>query len=200
MKNSGLTASKLRVALSLLAILTLVGGIVGFFIAQSKLSDYATEVSQKVADSEAGQNSVQTLQQLEQELEARRDIVEKAQSLVAESQSYEYQDQVIQDLTEYASRTGVGISEFNFTQSGTSGTASSGEQTTTAETADTSGIRSVFITVRLVTPTSYESLIRFIRSIENNLTRMQLSSINISNSDNSGNVTVDALNIEVYVQ
>lgn len=193
MKQGSLKATGLRTLFIVMIAIILVASFVGFYIVQTKLSNYANSVSHIVADAEASKSSLQSLQNLEIELEKRKDVSEKATSIIAKSQGYEYQDQVIQELTEYANKTGVSISQFDF---------SSQESSTSTESSstDTSGLRSTSVTVTLVTPTSYDNLLKFVRAIENNLTRMQLDSINVSQSGDSSGVSVGALTIKVYIQ
>ena len=44
------------------------------------------------------------------------------------------------------------------------------------------------------------SMLRFVKSIEQNLTKMQISKIGLSKDANSNNVTSDVLTIEVYIR
>jgi hypothetical protein len=197
MNRNGLTAAKLRAILITIMVMIIAISVGGFFFVQTRLSDYSDEVSYKVADAEASQDSVHLLQELQGELEKQKDVANKVASIVAPDQSHSYQDQIIQDLTVYASKTGVTISEFSFTQSGAS---SSTSQTPTG--SSTANPNSISVTITLATPVVYENLIKFIDAIENNLARIQLTGIDLRQADsgNSNNISVDALTIEVYTR
>ncbi|HEU5121483.1 MAG TPA: hypothetical protein VFT59_01445, partial [Candidatus Saccharimonadales bacterium] len=161
------------------------------------LKDDAIETGKKQAEALASQSDVQTLQQIQAQLLEDESIVERARSIVADSQSYQYQDQIIKDITDYATRAGIGISNIDFSATTTaapSGTASQ-QQTAPAPT----GVKSSSVSVTIKNPVDYNALLRFIHSIEQNLTKMQISGVGIS-KETTGNVTSDALVIEVFVR
>jgi hypothetical protein len=193
MKKQHLTAKTLRVALTVTIFLLIGLAAAGFYFGQGLLRDYAVEVSRIVADSNASRSDVQSLQTLQKELEERKDIATKADSIVASGQ--DYQNQAITDLKRYAEQTGVAISQYSFAAPATavappptSGTAvaASGQPT---------------VTVTLESPLSYSKLLAFISAIESNLPKMQVSSITLGRVDgNSDTIRTEQLTIEVYSQ
>jgi hypothetical protein len=56
------------------------------------------------------------------------------------------------------------------------------------------------VSITLKTPIIYNNMIRFIKSIEQNLTKMQLSKISLAKDAASGGVTSEALTLEVYIR
>lgn len=206
MKKYNLTASRFRLILICsLFIIALIGTAI-FWYTDDSLRNFAVDVNHTSVDAGASRNDVQTLQQLQKELADNKDVVDKASSIVAESQSYQYQDQIIQDLNGYASKAGVTIVDMKFPDS-TSGTTatpqtqgSSAAQQSTNATTKINGVKSVTADITLKNPVNYNSLLRFIQSIEMNLTKMQISRINLSKDANSNNVVSDALTVQVYVR
>jgi hypothetical protein len=197
MKQHSLTATKLRVMLSLsIFFLALLTSVILYF-AQDMLDTYATEVSHTVVDANASQNNVQTLQKIQRELETEKAAVERASSIVAESQSYQYQDQILTDLNDYASRAGITISNFDF--SANAPAASGSTPAVVPATPVPSGVKSTSVSVTLANPVVYNNLLRFIKSIEQNLTKMQISKVSLAKG--SGNdISSEMLTIEVYIR
>lgn len=192
MKKPQMTAIKLRAILSVAVVIIIALSIVGFYFGQNWLRTLAVSVSHTVADSQASGNDVQSLKKLQENLLTRQDIINKANSIIASSESY--QNQTIMDLDKYASDAGIAISNYNFAQPTTPAAT-----TTTGQPA-VSGLTSVTVTV--ASPLSYTKLMKFMTSIENNLPKMQISSINLGRVPDSDSDTVrtDQLTIEVYTQ
>jgi hypothetical protein len=115
--------------------------------------------------------------------------VERAASIVAETKTYQYQNQIIEDITLYANSVNVSILEFNFPDS-----SSSSSKKKTA-------IKSITAEVTLRKPVDYSNFISFLKYIEHNLTRMQITNISISpNSENPALIDSPTIGLEVYVK
>ena len=190
-------------ALSLVLILVGMGGVVYF--GYTMLQGTAEEVSKIQTEAKAVDAKVQNLARLEKEMEKYKDSVAKAQQLVAETQQYQYQNQIINDLTAYANKSGVGIAGFTFT-SGSAGAKSNSGSSGTSGTNNSSGSnsaagpKSMKVSVRLNEKTDYMALLRFMHLIEQNLTRMQIASVSMSKTDGTGQVNTQTLEVEVYVR
>lgn len=203
-----LSAPQLRLILVIALVLLLSLGIGLFFYGYNFLKGVATTASEVATEANNSSQTLQNLVRTQRDLAEYSDTVNRASLIAAESRSYEYQDQIISDLNSYASRAGVTITDITFTASTgaatpapAAGTAGPGgvPSTTTA-----SNIKSTTATVTLKSPISYDSMIAFMYSIEQSLTKMRISTIGLSRStdDNAppGSVTSDALTIEVYLR
>ena len=190
-------------ALSLVLILVGMGGVVYF--GYTMLQGTAEEVSKIQTEAKAVDAKVQNLARLDKEMEKYKDSVAKAQQLVAETQQYQYQNQIINDLTAYANKSGVGIAGFTFT-SGSAGAKSNSGSSGTSGTNNSSGSnsaagpKSMKVSVRLNEKTDYMALLRFMHLIEQNLTRMQIASVSMSKTEGTGQVNTQTLEVEVYVR
>jgi hypothetical protein len=196
MKNIPLTATRLRLilAVSLLLIEVLASLFIAF--ADSELKKYALDVSRVYADSSASQDNVQTLRKIQRELDANKEAVERANDIVAASKSYQYQDQIITDLNGYANRAGLTVTNLDFDNADPAATPTPAQPGAAAAPA---GVKSTSVSVTLKNPVNYESLLRFVKSIEQNLTKMQISRIGIA-KDTAGGVTSEVLTLEVYIR
>lgn len=208
MKN-GMTASKLRLVLSvvIVGIIGLAAG--GFWFAHKSLTAYATQISGLNADAESGDTNIRTLKSLEERLEREQDTIKNARSIVADGDTYS--DQVIGDISRIARDSGVEITSFGFVSaSGTSGVSTPAPAPTTpaptgagtetpAGTSAPSGVTKKTVSVTVKSPLRYSNLMAFIRNIESNDLKMQFASVNMT-KDEGDMVATQTFSIEVYVR
>jgi hypothetical protein len=206
MKKSQFTPATLRLVLSVSLALAIIGAGVIFTLVSSQLKDVATTVSHKVADAEASRNNLTNLRKIEKFLEDNKEAVTRANEIVAESKSYEYQNQIINDLKTYAAASGVSIKSFDFA-AGNSATpttpapaASAAAPIEGAAAPAAPTLKSTTVSITLDNPIGYNNLLRFVKAIEQNLTKMQVSAITMSKGASNTQVTTDALSIEVYIR
>lgn len=198
-RTTSLSATSLRLILVISLFIIGIFASIAFLFTTDRLKDAATEVSSTLARANDSQNDIQNLQRVQDELARNKDVVERASSIVAESQSYQYQDQIIKDLTDYANRAGIAITNFDFAAA--KATTTTPNATTPAPTQPNtpSGVNSTSASITIKNPVNYESLLRFLNSIEQNLTKMQISKVGLS-KEASGGIASDALTIEVYIR
>lgn len=198
-------AVTMRIVFALSLVLILVGMGVVVYFGYTMLQGTAEEVSKVQTEAKAVDAKVQNLARLEKEMEKYKDSVAKAQQLVAETRQYQYQNQIINDLTTYASQSGVGIAGFTFASGSAGSKSSSGSSSTSGAGSSTgastgAGPKSMKVSVRLNEKTEYMALLRFMHLIEQNLTRMQIASVSMSKAEGTGQVNTQTLDVEVYVR
>lgn len=192
MKNGSLTAVRLRLILSISLIAIALAGAAGFAAIHSMLLTTAETVSKTSADATASGNNLQALQRVEQELETYQSVVNRSTQIVADSRNYQYQNQIINDLNSYAQRSGVTVTNIDFSAEANAASGNSNSITPPA------GLRAATISIALQNPMPYGNILRFIKSIENNLTQMQIARVSISQAE--GGVASDALSITIFVR
>ena len=195
-KGRSLTATQLRFMLSLSLFIIVIFAAAAFYFVNSHLKTYAVEVSRVVVDANASRDNLQNLQKIEKQLNDDQDVVQKTNNIVAESQSYQYQDQIITDINDYATRAGIGITDINFSQAANTAPAA----TPTPAAPVPGGVKSTSVAITLKNPIDYTSLLRFLKSIEQNLTKMQVSRVNLSKDTSDNGVTSDILTLQVYIR
>lgn len=196
MNKRQLTATTVRIILSA-SLLVITGiGVTIFSLAHSNLQQVATDVSHVVVDSDASQNNLTTLETVKKTLAVNQDVIVRASDIVADSQSYQYQDQIVTDIGGYANRAGIGITNIDFSAA----KATAPSSPTAATPAAPLGVKTTSVSVTLKNPVDYNSLLRFIESIEQNLTKMQISKVSLSRSTAGNEITSDILTIEVYIR
>lgn len=199
---SGLSAQKLRILLIVGIVFLIIISGVGFWFAHKQLIGFAEQVRASTATANASTQDLANLQSLKTQLAEDADTVERTKNIVADSQYYSYQDQIIKDINTYASRAGVTITGFTF-GAGTSGPGSQPAAGGTAATGGAKpvpGLKSVSVSVTIKSPVKYGNIMNFIHSIEQNLTKMQLAGISLTKDPQSDNVTANSLTLEVYTR
>lgn len=206
MTSSKLTPSKLRLLLSLSLFATFILAGVIFHFANSSLKTMATSVSHKVADADASRNNLENLKRIEKFLNEEQDSIERVNNVVADSKSYQYQDQIILDLNAYAAKAGISITDYDFRNAASgagAAPAAPAAGTTPPATAAaplTGSVKSTSASITVGNPINYENLLKFVKYVEQNLTKMQISKIGLSKDPSTNDLTADSLTIEIYVR
>lgn len=205
-----LTAPILRIILLVVLALTLVIGGFGFYLIRQVMSDYAKETSSLNSQASASDQNIRSLQNLQSYLDSHKDDISKVNQVVADSKQYQYQNDIINDLTAFASQSGVSITSFTFTSNASAAATTSPAPAATGGTTKpatdaapaASSLKSTMVSVAITNPVDYNNLLAFINHIEQNLTKMQVSSVNLTHDPGKGKneVSSDVFNIEVYVR
>lgn len=198
-KTNGIDAPKLRILLSLLIIVIICAAAGAFWFFRQQLESYALQVQKANADAQVSSNDIAKLESLKQELEDNQVAVARAKSIVADSQHYQYQNQIVDDITTYAQKAGVTISGISFDSDAAAGAGSVAAPA--AQSTTTTGLKAVSVTLSLKNPTNYAAVIRFMHYIEANLTKMQILDVGFSRIANDPvNITVEHISLEVYTR
>lgn len=192
MKTSrgGLTAQSLRWVLLGMIALGLVAGAAGAWYLNSLLASKISATNDAVESSRVSSDNLERAQRLQVYLENHKDEVDKAAQIVAQTTAYRYQNQIVEDVTKYATLAGISIVGFDFPQDIASATVDK-----------TTGLKSLTATIRLSDSSRYTSYLAFLKYIEQNLTKIQITDITISpNTSNQDYITDTTIGIQVYVQ
>lgn len=197
-----LNATLARILLSLALVLILLVMTAGFYMAYNFMKDSAQQVASVQADAKAADKKLQDVRSLSSKLEKYQDSVKKAEKIVAESTSYKYQNQIINDITAYARQAGVGISSFTFQDdsAASSGKSSSSTAAKTPATPSPSGAKSTSVSIQMSKDLDYVRFLQFLHLLEQNLTRMQVANISLAKGENPQEVESQALKLELYLR
>ena len=171
-------------------IVLLVAGIgAGSYLMHIKLVGYVTNVDHTKIDTELSEQGIENAKKLRRTLDDNRESVARAAAIVADTKYYEYQDQIVQDISSYAAASGLTVLGFDFTTS------------TSAKATAITGVKAVVATISLSSPVNYDNYLQFLKLIERNLTKMQITQLDISNDlKNPGGVNSPVITLEVYVR
>ena len=202
-KKDLLTPSRLRILLTISLFLIAIAMAGAFSVAQNILRTEAQTVSDASLAAQNSANLVQTLSATKQKLADNKDAIERASSIVAQSKEYQYQNQIVTDITRFARDSGVTIITIDF-PAAPIGTASAVPTPTPAAPGTTpapaapAGVKSITATITVKNPVNYDSLLNFVNAIQNNLTNMQVSSLSVAAAE--GGVSTQSLTLQVYVR
>lgn len=185
-----MTATKLRYILIGFIILLFGGFVAGAWWVENLLAAKVIETDHARTDADMSATELQQLKQLQKQLAIEQDVISRAKQIAATSAQYQYQDQIINDVSDYAGRYGIGISNFDF--SSTPGAS------TTTQTVN--GAKKVAFTVTLKGPLPYTTFLRFMRDLESNLTKIQVTSLTLTPDVDPNSVTNPTLSLAVYVK
>lgn len=207
-----MTATKLRIVLLAVVGLLLLSQVGMIFLGQNAVSSYGKQVADAVSLASSNEKTLQDLEKVSAALDAQKSTVEKSKKLIAsKDDTYKYQNQIIQDITRYADKSGLKATGFTFTDVTTAkGTpAAAAAPTTPAAGGQTgaakipAGVQPVNVTVALSSGASYDSLYSFLQLLEGNTLRMEVDGLNLSggsSGESGANSAVTTLNIKVYKQ
>lgn len=185
-----MNATRLRIVLSIGFCLVLAAlGAAGWWV-QEQLAIQVAKTDHARIDAEVSQLDLDKLRRLEAQLISQKEVVDRADKIAATADNYQYQDQVVSDLEAYAQRHDISISNFDF--------AGSGPQDKSSAPAGTT--RTPF-SIALQGPLSYDRFMSFLRDIENNLTKLQVTSLTLSpTAEDPQLVSNTTLSLVVYLK
>lgn len=216
MKTNIKSNAVLAERLFIVAIIGLIVVMIFNFIFVTKLlSKQSLQANQTKTEADISTNDIKTIQSATKKLKAEPSVVKKAASVVAQSKLYQYQNQIINDLQDYAKQNGVSIKGYSFSAadatsaaggapSSTTPPASAGAPTGSSQPGQTptpTGVSSTNVSVTLDDKVKYILFLNFVRSIENNVTRMQINNIDLSPESKDPSILLGpTLTITVYTR
>lgn len=201
-----LKPSTFRILLVVILLAITAIGAGAFVMGHQQIAQYAEETRKLSTEAQASSNELQALSTLKAYLDNNKEDVERAAKIVSTSQSYHYQDQIVKDIERHASTAGIAISSIDFSANQTgsrvassSSSSSSSSNVKTTKKPIPNGFKSVNATVTLENPIPYSKVYSLLTELEQGLFRMQVSNLALT-KDDGNNITVSALNLEVYTK
>jgi hypothetical protein len=207
-KKFTLTATNLRIILAVSLVVITAIGAGGFALAYNWLDGFAADASTVASQAAASESELQELSQTEKMLKTQHHAVERASKIAAESKSYQYQDQIINDLNNFARKAGITISDITFADDNAKGGSSSSSSSSSNKTGTSlpaiAGLKATTASVTVKNPVEYRKLLTFMYLVEQSLTKMRIANVDLSRSTAQGqapdSITSNTLTIEVYLR
>ena len=210
-KKFTLTATNLRIILAVSLVVITAIGAGGFTLAYNWLDGFAADASTVASQAAASESELQELSQTEKMLKTQHHAVERASKIAAESKSYQYQDQIINDLNDFARKAGITISDITFADNNAKGGSSSNSSSSSSSSSKTgtslpaiAGLKATTASVTVKNPVEYRKLLTFMYLVEQSLTKMRIANVDLSRSTAQGqppdSITSNTLTIEVYLR
>lgn len=189
-----------------------------YYFLSSFAKSQAIEADHSMISAQSTQNDIENMEKSHKWLVDNAEIVSRTNSIVADASQYKYQDQVINDLETFASQSKVNITDYKFNEAGASteaaggaaaptssaGTEAAGTPTTPASSASTqlpSGLTATTVTLAFNygKSESYGAILLFIKRIEKNVTRMQITNLVIEPDDEDRNRVIVTMTISLFI-
>ena len=185
-----MTAQDLRLILIGIILLSLILSIAGIGYFNNLLATKIAATNDAAQSASVSEDNLGRAQTLKVYLQNHKNEAQKAAMIVAQTTAYRYQNQIVEDVTRYANAAGVAIIGFDFPQDIASATIDK-----------TTGLKSLTATITLSDSSRYTSYLLFLKYIEQNLTKIQITDITISpDSTNPDYINDTSIGIQVYVQ
>ena len=177
-----------RIFLASIAAMILLG-LFGFSWLNSTLKQSAQDTNHAQIDANLSRDTIEQLRFLDTYTQKNKDTIARTAAIVADSKKYSYQNQIVADINTYANRAGVAVLGYNF------------DATTQKGSNIVAGLKTISATLTLEAPIPYTNFLRFLKAIEGNLTKMQVSGVSISPDTNGGQqISNPTIVVEVYVK
>lgn len=168
-------------------ILVSVAIIMGSWFIQKRLShevELTTEAKERAVQSSS---DIQKAAQLQSYLKSHAEEVARATSIVNDTKAYQYQNQIVEDINRYAASAGVTILGFDFP--------------IVPSASKATGVKTLDAIITLQSPVQYTSYLTFLKLIEQNLTKMQITEMKLkAHSTNPEFIDAQTLAIQVYTR
>jgi hypothetical protein len=185
MKKQQPKATNLLIALSVLSVLLVAGSIAGLYFGQDWLRTYKAESYQITIGAKTKIVSPELITQIQTAVNENSQYSKTALNLLVSSKSYK--DIAQKTISAYASDAGIEIENSSFNAP--------------SIPIGISGVNPVYTTITIKNPVSIDRLLRFMKAIESNMPKMQLSGINMSRAELDQNmVDIEPLTIEMYAR
>lgn len=209
MKKKQLTAVATERLFGVVILLLLIGLVVDFIFVTNFLKSEAVKTETLHAQSDATDSDIAKLKSANAWLQDNEDVLERTSNVVAQSKLYQYQNQIIEDLDGYGKQAGVIISGYSFTlpSSGTPSAPAAGASpgstpgatspppstpaapgAANASSKVPSGINSTSVTVTFGDKIGYQNFLNFLRLVEKNVTRMQVTNMSLNPDSLDGRI------------
>lgn len=194
-----MTAKKLRNILILaLGLIVVCIGCVMYF-ATSFLQSTQQATIQKQIDAELSSDDLNRLLLIESALNKNQPTVAKAAQIVSDSQQYQYQDQIIKDLDSYARQSGISINGYDFGQ--IIDPKAKKSRSAPQPRQQISGVKSIPVDISLDSPMPYRSFLQFLKLLEQNVSKMQVSGVNLApDKEDVRLITNPSISLIIYVR
>lgn len=220
MKNKGMSASVVEKILILVVVVIFCATVAVYHFLSSFAKSQAVAANHSMITAQSSQKDIESLQKSYEWIQKNPDVVEKTGQVVADASEYKYQNQVIKDIESFAQQVGLNITRYTFSESAAGETATgsgsssapapsessgSGAAATTAPAAGAAasgppaGLVETAIDIGFEEEVPYTKALQFIKKIEQNVTRMQITSLSLAPVEDDPSKVTLTMTISVFI-
>ncbi len=184
--------------LLMVAIAVMIGAAgASYYFSSKLLRQNVSQTNSIKAQAAVASDNISRLKLLASELSAKRDAAARASQIVSETKLYQYQDQIVKDINAFAAAAGVRVLGYDF--SNPQNKAAPGAQPQSAVVIK--GVKTINAVITLDKPVQFDSFLKFLKAIENNLTKMQITGVNmIPDPNNPSEINNPTVGLQIYVR
>ena len=210
-----MSASLVEKILILVVVVIFCATIAVYHFLSSFAKSQAIAANHSMITAQSSQKDIESLQKSYEWIQKNPDAVKKTGQVVADASEYKYQNQVIKDIESFAKQVGLNITKYTFSESAADETATGSGASATAPASGSSdsapaatgtaagglpaGLVSATIDIGFDEEVPYTKALQFIKKIEQNVTRMQITSLSLAPvEDDRSQVTV-SMTISIFI-
>jgi len=183
-----MTPRKMNFALKIFLLILILLTFAGLYFANNKLTAIATETSKLKAKVDLGNSEIKTYEATKIKVDSLSYVEELANKVLPQEQE---QSLTVAELSQFALRSRLSVAEITFADT----TAKSSKTKNKTKTTLPKGVSIVPLTIKFQEGTKYENLLEFLKSVEQNRRKMQVSNISLTPNEKDrsllDDVTVD---------
>lgn len=184
-----MTPRKMNLALKITAGLVIVASLVFLYFANNRLSNIAKETASLKAQIEVSDNQLQIYEVTKKRVESLSYVEGLANQVLPATED---QSVIVAEITQFARNSNLQIGEINFIE---------GQAAGSKKAAPISGVKVTAFTIQIGGGATFENLLSFLRAIEGNRRKSQVTSINISPDSNSpGSLSNVTISLNLYTR
>jgi len=217
-----INTKSLRIIFIVSVLLLVALGSVGFYFTRKQLSAYNKETIAKNSEADSTDSKIRQIETAIKYINENKTDIDKAGTITADGNDYQYQDQIIKDIRNIASASHLRVDSISFSDaangdsapaaaatpaapSPTTATPGAADGTPPATTTITSRVKKQTATVTF-SPSNgdklyYQYILDFLYKIQQNSTKFYTADISLkASSKNNETVDLETLSIDVYVK
>ncbi len=188
-----MTPKKMNKTLKAILVVSIVAAMALLYFANQKLTSMAEQTARLKAESQVAEQQIQTYQKTKEKVESLDYVNELAGKVLPEN---EEQSVIVAELSQFALRSRLSVAQINFPESNT---GSSRRSTTETNIAVPKGVATIPITIQFADDSRYENLLEFLRYVEENRRKMQVTNISLTpNSEDRSRLSEVTVSINLY--
>jgi Tfp pilus assembly protein PilO len=185
-----MTAKRMNLTLKIGLALILVGIAAGLYFANKKLTTLAKQTTELKAKVEIGEQQIKSYEVTKAKV-GNLSYVDELAAQVLPAQ--EDQSTVVAELTQFGRQTGLTISRIEFLEAGKSPTGK--------KLATPAGVNVTPVNINIAAGGSYSDLLNYLKLLETNRRRSQVSNINIApDNENPNRLSEVTISLNLYTK
>lgn len=193
-----MTPKRATLVLGGVLIIVVAIGVGAFYLGDKMLQERSRQISDEKAQLEAVKTELKIFEDSKEKVAKYGFVNELYGKILPESK---FQSEVVAELTKFATANGISIQALTFTGGDAAASDPNLSQTETVE--GLSGVRVLNASIQFVTepPISYSSFLNFLKQVETNQRKMQVTTLTITPSPEDSNYISSAtISVNIFLK